>query len=256
MSLYVDLNCDLGESFGAYQIGQDDSVMEWITSANIACGYHAGDHNVMRATVEKAVRNQVAIGAHPGFQDLQGFGRRRMQVTPEEVFNLIVYQIGALSGFATLFGTRIAHVKPHGALYSMAAVDRELAAAIAEAIYHVDKRMILFGLANSQLIKEGRKRGLQVAEEVFADRTYQPDGTLTPRSASNAIIQDVDVSVSRVIRMVKENKVEAVDGTDIAIQADTICVHGDGAQAAIFVKKLAEALSGQHIQIRAAGESK
>lgn len=255
MNLSVDLNCDLGESFGAYRIGQDNEVMEWITSANIACGYHAGDHNVMRETVEKAVKNNVAIGAHPGLLDLQGFGRRKMQVTPEEVFNLMVYQIGAMRGFAEIYGTGISHVKPHGALYSMAAADKVLAAAIADAIYRVDKHMILFGLANSELVREGRKRGLQVAEEVFADRNYQPDGTLTPRSAPNALIHDVDLSLSRVIRMVKENKVKAVDGTDVAIQADTICVHGDGAQAAVFVRKLAEALSGQHIQIRAAGES-
>ncbi|MCT1902183.1 LamB/YcsF family protein [Oceanobacillus sojae] len=255
MNLSVDLNCDLGESFGAYRIGQDNEVMEWITSANIACGYHAGDHNVMRETVEKAVENNVAIGAHPGLLDLQGFGRRKIQVTPEEVFNLMVYQIGAMRGFAEIYGTRISHVKPHGALYSMAAADRALASAIADAVYRIDKRMILFGLANSELVGEGRKRGLQVAEEVFADRTYQPDGTLTPRSAPNALIHDVDLSLSRVIRMVKERKVKAVDGTDVAIQADTICVHGDGAQAAVFVRKLAEALSGQHIQIRAAGES-
>lgn len=254
MNLCVDLNCDLGESFGAYRIGQDDAVMKWITSANIACGYHAGDHNVMRETVEKAVKNKVAIGAHPGFLDLQGFGRRKIQVTPEEVFNLMVYQIGALRGFAEIYGTGISHVKPHGALYSMAAADKALAAAIADAVYRIDKRLILFGLANSELVKEGRKRGLQVAEEVFADRTYQPDGTLTPRSAPNALIHDVNVSMRRVIQMVKEKKVEAVDGTDVAIQADTICVHGDGAQAAVFVKKLAEALSGQHIQIRAAGD--
>ncbi|WP_152655349.1 LamB/YcsF family protein [Oceanobacillus sp. CFH 90083] len=254
MSLHVDLNCDLGESFGAYRIGQDDMVMKWITSANIACGYHAGDHNVIRKTVEKAVKNNVAVGAHPGFLDLQGFGRRMIQVTPEEVFNLVVYQIGAISSFATIYGTRIRHVKPHGALYTMAAKDRALAAAIADAVYQIDKRMILFGLANSELVKEGRKRGLSVAEEVFADRTYQSDGTLTPRTAPNALIHDVDTSIRRVIRMVKEKKVEAADGMDVAIQADTVCVHGDGAQAAVFVEKLAQELTNQYIQIRAAGD--
>ncbi|WP_040978720.1 LamB/YcsF family protein [Oceanobacillus jeddahense] len=254
MSLQVDLNCDLGESFGSYHMGQDDAVMDWITSANIACGYHAGDHNVMRETVGKAVKNNVAVGAHPGFLDLQGFGRRSMQLTPEEVFNLIVYQIGAMNGFAALYGTRIRHVKPHGALYTMAATDNALAAAIADAVYQIDKRIILFGLAHSELVKEGRRKGLQVAEEVFADRTYQPDGTLTPRTAPDALIHDVDTSIHRVIQMVKEQKVEATDGTDIPIQADTICVHGDGAQAAAFVENLAKALVREGIQIQPAGD--
>lgn len=254
MPLHVDLNCDLGESFGAYTIGQDHLVMQWISSANIACGFHAGDPGVMYRTVKQAAANQVAIGAHPGFPDLQGFGRRNMQMTKEEVFQLMIYQIGALQGFASVTGKRIEHVKPHGALYTMASVEKTLAEAIAEAVYRLDKRMILFALANSELAKAGRKKGLRVAEEVFADRTYQPDGTLTPRSADNAVIHDAEKAIARVIRMIKEKKVKAVDDTDIRIQADTICVHGDNPETLQFVQSLSETLKDEGIIVQPAGD--
>ncbi|WP_405097413.1 LamB/YcsF family protein [Oceanobacillus sp. FSL H7-0719] len=250
---FVDLNSDLGESFGAYQIGQDELVMQYITSANIAAGYHAGDHNVLRKSVQRAVENNVGIGVHPGFQDLQGFGRRLLSLNPEEIYNLVVYQIGAVQGFATLFGKELNHVKPHGALYNMAAKDKERAQAIAEAIRDMNANLILFGLAGSELVKAGEKAGLQVAQEVFADRTYQPDGSLTPRTESNAIISEADEAVSRVIRMVKEGKVEAVDGSDIVIQADTICVHGDTPQALEFVQLLKEGLEANDILIKRVG---
>ena len=249
----VDLNSDLGESYGAYRIGQDDLVMQHITSANIAAGYHAGDHNVIRHAVQKAAENNVAIGAHPGFQDMQGFGRRLLQVDPEEIYNMIVYQVGAVQGFATLTKQNLNHVKPHGALYNLVAKDSERAHAIAQAVYDVNPDLILFGLAGGELIKAGEKVGLQVANEVFADRTYQPDGTLTSRTESNAMIEDAGEAVSRVIRMVQDGKVEAVDGGDIVIAADTICVHGDTEQALEFVMRLRNGLEQRGITIKKVG---
>ncbi|MBO8170874.1 MAG: LamB/YcsF family protein [Bacillaceae bacterium] len=249
----VDLNSDIGESFGAYKIGQDEQVLDYITSANIACGYHAGDHNVMYKTVKMAVEKGVGLGAHPGLPDLIGFGRRPMQVDPEDVYHFVIYQIGALQAFARVHKASLNHVKPHGALFNMASKDRELAQAIARAVYDVNPNLILFGLAGGELVKAGKEIGLKVAQEVFADRTYQPDGTLTPRTQPNAMIHDADEAVSRVIRMVKEGKVEAVDGSDIAIQADTICVHGDEPSALLFVQKLREELQQNGINIKKVG---
>lgn len=250
----VDLNSDLGESFGAYQIGQDDLVMQYITSANIAAGYHAGDHNVIRNAVKKAIENNVAIGVHPGFPDIQGFGRRLLQVEPEEIYNMVVYQIGAVQSFAKLYDQELNHVKPHGALYNLAAKDSERAHAIAQAIYDVNPSLILFGLAGSELVKAGERVGLHVANEVFADRTYQPDGSLTPRTEANAMVEDTEEAVDRVIRMVKDGKVEAVDGSDVSIAADTICVHGDTEQALAFVMELQKGLMKNGITIEKVGE--
>jgi len=249
----VDLNSDLGESYGAYTIGQDDLIMEYISSANIACGFHAGDPNVMEHTVKKAAEKNVSLGAHPGFQDLGGFGRRPMQIDTKELYNLIIYQIGALQAFAHLHHQTLNHVKPHGALYNMACKDKEMADAIAEAIYDVNPKLILFGLVESELVQAGKKLGLSVAEEVFADRTYQPDGSLTSRAEKNAFIHDPDEAVQRVIRMIKEGKVEAVDGSDISITADTVCVHGDGAEALDLVKKLRAGLTEDGISIQRVG---
>jgi len=180
----VDLNSDLGEGFGAYTIGQDEEVLRFVTSANIACGYHAGDHNVMGRIVKAAAEKGVGLGAHPGLPDLMGFGRRRIEVDTKDVYNMTLYQVGALTAFARACGKRLQHVKPHGALYNMACRDRRIASAIAEAVAAVDSELILFGLAGSALVEAGRAAGLPVAEEVFADRTYQPDGTLTPRYRS------------------------------------------------------------------------
>jgi UPF0271 protein len=246
----IDLNCDLGESFGVYKIGQDHEVLKYNTSANIACGYHAGDHNVMMETVELAIRHHVRIGAHPGLPDLAGFGRREMAITPREIYHLTIYQIGALAAFVTTRGTKLAHVKLHGALYNMAAKNRLIAEAIAQAVLDVDKSLVLFGLSGSELIKAGQEKGLKVANEVFADRTYKSDGTLTPRSDESAMIHDSKVAVARVIRMIKEGKVMSVDGKDVGIQADTICVHGDEPSALEFVKGLREALSAENIPLR------
>lgn len=246
---YVDLNCDLGESYGLFKIGNDSEVLKHITSANIACGYHAGDHNVMMDSVKLAKAHGVKIGAHPGFPDLHGFGRREMKMSAQEIYNLTIYQIGALSAIARACGTNVEHVKPHGALYNMAAKDKELADAVAAAVADVNPALVLFGLAGSSLVKAGEEKGLQVAHEVFADRTYQPDGSLTPRSQSNAMIHDPDLAISRVIRMIREGKVEAVDGTDIEIKADTVCIHGDEPQALDFAVKLKQALNAEGIKV-------
>jgi UPF0271 protein len=253
MKYQVDLNSDLGESFGTYKIGQDDLIMNYISSANIACGYHAGDHNVMAHTVKAASKKNIGIGAHPGLQDLIGFGRRPMEIDPEEVYNLILYQIGAIQTFARTHQKKLNHVKPHGALYNMACRDAALAQAIAEAVYDSDKNLILFGLAGSELVKKGNQAGLQTAQEVFADRTYAPEGILTPRTKENAMIHDEEEALYRVIRMVKDGKVEATDGSDISIQADTICIHGDGQQALTFAEKLFKELAKHEITIRRVG---
>lgn len=246
----IDLNSDLGESFGAYSIGNDEEVLQYISSANIACGFHAGDHNVMLNTVKTAASLGVGIGAHPGFPDLAGFGRREMKLSPEEIYNLVVYQVGAIQAAAKACGTNVQHVKPHGALYNMASKDSTMAEAIAKAVHAVDPDLVLFGLAGSELVRAGERIGLRVAQEVFADRTYQPDGTLTPRSRANAMIHDVTVAVDRVIRMIQAGKVTAVDGADIDIQADTICVHGDEPEALRFVQQLRERLQAEQITIR------
>ncbi|WP_110953861.1 5-oxoprolinase subunit PxpA [Anaerosinus massiliensis] len=249
----IDLNCDLGESFGAYTIGGDEKILPFITSANIACGFHAGDPSVMRKTVQAAIAQHVAIGAHPGLPDLNGFGRREMAISPQEAYDMMVYQVGALYGFVKAEGVRMQHVKPHGALYNMAAKKPALAEAIAEAIYKVDPELILFGLSCSAFIKAGEKIGLKTAQEVFADRTYQLDGTLTPRKMANAMITDADAAVMQVVRMVKESRVKTLPGEDLTIKADTVCIHGDGAHAIAFAKQIHETLEREGITVQAFG---
>lgn len=246
----IDLNADLGESFGAFKVGNDQEILPYISSANIACGYHAGDHNVMFETVRLAQKYGVGIGAHPGLPDLAGFGRREMQISAREIYHLVVYQIGALAAVCLACGTRLSHVKPHGALYNMAAKSKDLAVAIAHAVADVDSSFVLYGLAGSELVKEGKNAGLLVAEEVFADRTYQPDGSLTSRKDANAMVHDSELAVNRVIRMITEGKVPAVNGADIDIKADTICVHGDEPHALKFVRNLRAALKMNDISVR------
>lgn len=253
MAYSVDLNSDVGESFGAYKIGRDEKVLPFVTSANIACGYHAGDHNVMRRTVALAIAQGVGLGAHPGLPDLIGFGRRPMQIAAGDVYNSVLYQVGALQAFATVQQTPLHHVKPHGALYHTAATDTEIAAAIAQAVYDFNRELILFALSGSALAKAGTDVGLTVAEEVFADRTYLPDGTLTPRTHPHALIRDADTALQQVVRIVKEGTVHAVDGTIIPIQADTVCVHGDHPSAVQFVKKLRHALAAHDIAVKRVG---
>lgn len=245
----VDLNCDLGESFGIYRIGDDAEIMKYITSANIACGFHAGDPSIMAKTVELAIKNSVKIGAHPGFPDLHGFGRRNMNLTADEVYSIVLYQLGALYAFVKAQGTKLHHVKPHGALYNMCAINRSLADAVAKAIFDFDSTLTLYGLANSELIKAGESYQLKTAQEVFADRTYQPNGTLTPRSESNALIIDEHEAINQTIQMVKEKRVTSVTGEHIPITADTICLHGDGAHAVAFAKKITAVFKVEGITI-------
>lgn len=246
----VDLNCDLGESFGAYTIGLDEEILPFVTSANIACGFHGGDPGVMRKTVLLALQNEVAIGAHPGLPDLIGFGRRNMEITSQEAYDMVVYQIGALEGFVKAAGGKMQHVKPHGALYNMAAKKKELAEAIAEAVYKVNPELILFGLSGSELVLAGERIGLKTAHEVFADRTYQPDGALTPRKQPDALITSQEQAVAQVIRMVKEGTVFSQQGAQVAIKADTVCLHGDGAHALEFARHIRRILEQENIIVR------
>ncbi|KPV45551.1 LamB/YcsF family protein [Alicyclobacillus ferrooxydans] len=248
MSYRIDLNCDLGESFGHYHLGNDQQVLQYVTSANIACGFHGGDPSVMKRTVAICVENGVAIGVHPGLPDLVGFGRRTMSVSADEVHDMVVYQIGALLGFALAEGAVLHHVKPHGALYNMAAKDRTVADAIARAVQDVDRNLVLFGLSGSQLIEAGKAAGLTTASEVFADRTYQPDGSLTPRDQAGALITDVSEAVTQVLKMVKEQTVRTVGGGEIQIVADTVCLHGDGAHAMELAQMLRQTLTAEGIQ--------
>lgn len=252
----VDLNCDMGESFGVYKMGTDEQILKYVTSANIACGFHAGDATTMRKTVRLALENNVAIGAHPGLQDLIGFGRRDMDISPQEAYDIVVYQIGAMYGFVKSEGARMQHVKAHGSLYNMASVNKDLAEAIAEAVYKVDPELILFGLANGELLKAGERIGLRTGSEVFADRTYQEDGTLTSRRLPNAMIESKAESMQQVIRMVKEKKVLCQQNKDISILAETICIHGDGPNALAYAKKIKQELEQADITVQAIGKEK
>lgn len=245
----VDLNCDLGESFGAYKIGMDEEVLPYITSANVACGFHAADPLVMEKTVELAGKAHAAVGAHPGFPDLVGFGRRNLNASPAEVKAYVMYQIGALSAFCKAKGIALQHVKPHGAMYNMAAKDHALARAICEGIMEVDDSLILLALSGSCMLKAAEEIGLRVAREVFADRAYEEDGSLVARTKPGAMITEEEVAVSRVVRMVKEGKVESISGKEIPIRADSICVHGDGEKAVAFVRKIHAALEEQQVEI-------
>jgi len=233
----VDLNCDLGEGGGS-----DDELMPLVTSANIACGIHAGDVDTMRAAVSLARQHGVAIGAHPSLNDRKNFGRKEMKVSAREVHLYVLTQTKLLQIIARQCGVRVGHVKPHGALYTMAARNMELADAVANAVYEVDPLLVLYGLADSSLLEAGRARGLQVASEVFADRTYQADGSLTPRTQPDALITDEAIAVSQVLRMVTEGAVRALDGTEVSIKADTVCLHGDGPRSLILAQKVNEAL--------------
>lgn len=245
----IDLNSDLGESFGPWPMGQDADLMASISSANIACGFHAGDPGTMRATVALAKASGVAIGAHPGFPDLVGFGRREMTATPREVEDFVVYQVAALAGIAAAQGVRLQHVKAHGALYNMACRDRALADAIARAVVAIDTRLILFGLPNSELIKAGQQAGLPVAAEVFADRAYEADGSLASRQKAGSVIHEQAAVVARAITMVRERRVIAIDGSEIALEADTICLHGDTTGAADLAHAVRAGLEGAGVTI-------
>ncbi|WP_438444471.1 5-oxoprolinase subunit PxpA [Gorillibacterium sp. sgz5001074] len=245
----VDLNSDLGESYGAYVIGRDEDLLKRVSSANIACGFHAGDPSVMRRTVRLCLEHGVAIGAHPGLPDLQGFGRREMRITPDEAYGMTLYQIGALDAIVRAEGGQLRHVKPHGALYNMAARDRRLADAIAEAVARFDTGLVLFGLSGSELLRAGQARGLATASEVFADRRYLADGTLVPRSQPEAVLHEEAEAVAQVLRMVREGTAVASDGSAVTIQADTVCLHGDSPHAAAFAVRLRSELESAGIGV-------
>lgn len=246
----VDLNCDLGESFGRYKLGLDEEVIKYVSSVNIACGFHASDPVVMEKTVALAKENNASIGAHPGFLDLMGFGRRNMDISLEEAKAYTKYQIGALYGFCKSNNVKINHVKPHGALYNMAAKDYSLAKAICEVIYEFDKEIILLGLSGSELIRAGEDIGLKCANEVFADRAYEADGSLVSRKKDGAVITDEEEAIGRVIDMITKKQVKTISGKYIDIKADSICVHGDGIKALEFVKKINRKLKEENIEIK------
>ncbi len=248
--LSVDLNCDMGESFGAWQMGGDRELMNFVSSVNVACGFHAGDATVMRETVQIAIEKGLAIGAHPGFPDLQGFGRREMKMSAREIYDIVLYQTAALKGICEAHGARLHHVKPHGALYNSAAKNAETASAIAEAVKAIDKNLVFYGLSNSRLISEAEKIGLKTASEVFADRTYQSDGTLTPRNQPNSLITDTNDAVEQVLQMVKTGTVTATGGEKVFLKTQTICIHGDGASAIEFARRIREKLVENRIAIR------
>jgi UPF0271 protein len=251
MTFRIDLNCDMGESFGMYRMGNDEAILDFVNSANVACGFHAGDPSTIHKTVEAALAKGVAVGAHPGLPDLQGFGRRTMAVSSAEAYDMVMYQVGALAGFARALGGRITHVKAHGALYNMAAKDQRFAEAIAKAVYAFDPQLVLFGLAGSAMIRAAEDAGLRSASEVFADRTYQDDGSLTPRSHANALIVDVETSIAQVKRMVMEHIVRSVQGKDIPVRADTLCIHGDQPNALAFAKRIRNALEEAGVEVKA-----
>ncbi|NQT05552.1 MAG: LamB/YcsF family protein [Dehalococcoidia bacterium] len=243
----MDFNCDLGESYGSYKLGFDEQLMPYITSANIACGFHAGDPMWMQRTVGLAEEAGVAIGAHPGLPDLIGFGRREMKVTPEEAKNYVKYQIGALQAFTG--SKRLQHVKPHGALYNMGVASKAIARAIAEAVVEVDDGMILVGLSGSVWIEAGEEVGLKVAREIFADRALNPDGTLVSRSQPGSVIEDPEQVIAASLKMVLEQKATAIDGREIPVKADTICLHGDTPGAVELARKLRERMEAAGIQV-------
>lgn len=246
---FVDLNCDLGESFGNYKLGMDDEVLPLISSANIACGFHASDPLVMQKTVKMAAENGVGIGAHPGFNDLAGFGRRNLAVSPAEAKADVLYQLGALFGFCKSQGASIQHLKPHGALYNMAGKDYALARAICEAVYEFDPEIILLGLTGSEMIRAAKDLGLRSANEFFADRAYEEDGSLVNRRKEGAMIHDEKLAIERVIRVIKEQKVQTITGKDIELKIDSVCVHGDGPKALQFVKMIRDRLKEEDITI-------
>ena len=255
MARQVDLNADVGELPDTSSIGDDPVLMRHITSANVACGFHAGGPSVMRATVALAREHGVAVGAHPGFPDLEGFGRRELDVSPRDVEDFVVYQVGALAAIAAAQGVRLQHVKPHGALFNMAVRDAALADAIARATATIDRSMILFGLPGSEIVAAGRRAGLRTACEAFADRAYRADGTLVSRQQAGAVIDDPDTVVARAVRMTREQTVEAVDGSLVTLTVDSICVHGDTPGAANLAARIRSALTEAGIEIVPVGRT-
>lgn len=239
----------MGESFGAWTMGNDAALMDYVSSVNIACGFHAGDASTIRQTVETAIKKGVRIGAHPSFPDLQGFGRREIKMSADEIFDIVLYQVSTLKGVCEAFGGKLQHVKPHGALYNKAAINTETARAIAEVVKKIDENLIFYGLSGSFLISEAEKLGLRTASEVFADRTYKADGTLTPRNEPKALINDSKQAIAQVLEMIFEQQVTATNGEKVALKTETICIHGDGKHALEFAKLINAALKAKNIKI-------
>ncbi|MGM0437709.1 MAG: LamB/YcsF family protein [Bacillota bacterium] len=247
----IDINCDIGESFGVYNLGMDEEIIKYISSANIACGFHAGDPAVMDKTVKIAEKNEVMVGAHPSFRDLVGFGRRKIEIEPGEVKQIMIYQIGALKAFVSAHDLKMQHVKPHGALNNMASTNYDLAFAIAEAIKEVDDKLIFVALGGSAMYKAAQKVGLKVASEVFADRAYNQDGTLVSRKIEGSVIEDPFKVKKRVLNMIKNGEVKTIDGETLKVKADTVCVHGDNPSAVSLVKELVKELEKNDVEITA-----
>ena len=253
----IDLNCDMGESFGAYKLGMDEAVIEYITSANIACAWHAGDPSVMSHTVAIAVEHGVGVGAHPGYPDLLGFGRRNLDCTMEELRNYVIYQVGALQAFCSVHGTRLQHVKPHGALYLTAVENEDVARAVAEAIVKVDPDLLYVALAGAKgqlMTRIGQEVGLKVVYEAFPDRAYSPEGTLVSRRQPGAVIKEPQAVSERALQMVQEGVVIAADGTAIPLEAQTLCVHGDNPQAVALVKGIRQTLETDGVAVMPMGK--
>ncbi|MCC8138165.1 MAG: 5-oxoprolinase subunit PxpA [Clostridiales bacterium] len=246
----IDLNSDMGESFGAYRLGGDEELIKYVSSTNVACGYHAGDPMVMEKVVKMAKERHVAVGAHPGYPDLMGFGRRKMTLDPKETKNIIKYQVGALMAFTQSYGMKLQHVAPHGALGNLCQYDRETSRAICEAVYEIDPSIMIFYCAGAVLGEEAEKIGLKTASEIFVDRAYMDDLSLVPRKMEGSMITDEEFAIERSIRMVKEGKVTALSGKELEIRGDTLCVHGDGPKAFDFVKRIKESFAQEGIIIK------
>jgi 5-oxoprolinase (ATP-hydrolysing) subunit A len=254
LSKYIDLNCDMGESFGVYMLGYDEEALRLISSANIACGIHAGDPNVMDTTVRLAKAHNVGIGAHPGFPDLMGFGRRNMELDKEELINLIIYQIGATEAFCAKHNVQLQHVKPHGSMYNMSDHHRHVAEGIVEAIHHVNPELLLFAKPDSLLHKVAAEYGVRVVRELFADRAYHDDLTLVSRKKEGAVIHEPAAVARRVVKMVKERKVTSINGQELPIEGQSICVHGDTPQAVQIMHQIRMALDKEQVEVNPAGE--
>ena len=247
----IDLNCDMGESYGAWSMGADAGVMPHISSANIACGFHGGDPATIRKTVRLALDHGVAIGAHPSLPDLQGFGRRAMQISPQDMYDLVIYQAGAVEAFARAAGGRLHHVKCHGALYNMAAVDEGLSEAMARAVRDLGGEVMIYALSNSKMMDTVKKQKIRVAGEVFADRGYSDDGTLAPRDRPGGMIEDAQQSVRQALAMIEEGYVTSLSGKRVPVCADTLCLHGDQPGAVTFAKELRSVFAKKGIAVAA-----
>lgn len=246
----IDLNSDIGEGFGPWKMGNDTEILKYVTTANVACGYHAGDPMIMDKVVRMAKENGVAVGAHPGYPDLLGFGRRKMNLSRDEIKNYIKYQIGALMAFAKTYDVPVGHMSPHGALGNLCQYDREASIGICQAVRDIDKEIVIYYCAGAVLGQVAEEMGLKTAVEIFADRAYMDDLSLVPRSMEGSMITDEEVAIKRCIRMIKEHKVTALSGKELTIHGDTLCVHGDGQKALEFVQKIRKAFAEEQIEIK------